>query len=73
MSIVERELDRIDGEILMGACICAHGKGVDATGHCVFAPCPPGVTGGTVFRDEETGQCMECRPGTKPSRGKCVH
>ncbi len=56
----------------MGACICDKGKGVDATGHCVFMPCPKTESGGIVFRDETTGQCMECRPGTKPSAdGKC--
>jgi hypothetical protein len=61
----------IDGEIVMGTCLCPKGKGADSTGHCVFMPCPSSETGGTVFRDE-SGQCMECRPGTKPvGNGKC--
>ena len=53
----------IDGEMLMGACICSKGKGVDSTGHCVFMPCPKSTTGTVVFRSESTGQCMECKPG----------
>jgi hypothetical protein len=58
----------------MGACICAKGKGVDSTGHCVYQPCPKGEHGGSVFRDPSSGQCMECKPGTKPTPdGKCVH
>jgi hypothetical protein len=61
----------IDGEIMMGACICSGGKGVDATGHCVYMPCPAGNNGGTVFRNTETGQCMECRPGTRPCGNSC--
>ncbi|HEY5241579.1 MAG TPA: hypothetical protein VIJ22_08945, partial [Polyangiaceae bacterium] len=32
----------LDGEEMMGACICPHGKSVDDTGHCVFARCPEG-------------------------------
>jgi hypothetical protein len=60
----------IGGEIMMGACICPSGHGVDATGHCVFmTKCPKSVNGGIVFRDETTGQCKECRPGTKPVPG----
>ena len=56
----------------MGACVCARGKGADATGHCVYPPCPRSEGGGPVFRDEQTGQCMECRPGTRPAgHGKC--
>lgn len=64
----------IDGEILMGACICDKGKTVDETGHCVYPPCPKSSTGGTAFRDESTGQCMECPGGTRPTKdGKCEH
>ncbi len=62
----------IDGEIMMGACICDKGKSVDATGHCVYSPCPKSTTGGTSFRDETTGQCMECRAGMRPTMdGRC--
>ena len=62
----------IDGEIMMGACICSKGKGADATGHCVYPPCPKSKTGGTSFRDESTGQCKECRAGLRPSSdGTC--
>ena len=61
----------IDGEEMMGACICPRGKTVDETGHCVFARCPEGTTGGTVFRNETTGECMECRPGTSPCGDHC--
>jgi hypothetical protein len=62
----------VDGEILMGACICDKGKTADATGHCVYPPCPKSTTGGTPFRDGTTGQCMECRAGTKPTKdGRC--
>ncbi len=61
----------IDGQDMMGACICPHGKSADETGHCVFTPCPPGATGGTVFRNETTGDCMECRPGTAPCGDHC--
>ena len=61
----------IDGEVMMGACICPHGKTVDETGHCKFSPCPPGTGGGTVFRDDATGDCMECRPGTVPCGDHC--
>ncbi len=61
----------IDGEILMGACICPSGKGVDATGHCVFMPCPKGNMGGVVFRNDQ-GQCMECKPGQVRSGDGCI-
>ncbi|HEY8087690.1 MAG TPA: hypothetical protein VIF09_07595, partial [Polyangiaceae bacterium] len=61
----------IDGEDMMGACICPHGKSVDDTGHCVAARCPEGTTGGTVFRNETTGDCMECHPGTVPCGDHC--
>src|SRR5579883_1221156 len=63
----------IEGEVLMGACICNEkGKAPDATGHCVYVPCPSITPGGTPFRDEKTGQCMECRAGTKPTKdGRC--
>lgn len=61
----------LDGEEMMGACICPHGKTVDETGHCVFAACPKGETGGQVFRDETTGECLECRPGTVPCGDHC--
>ena len=61
----------IDGEILMGACICPSGKGVDATGHCVFMPCPKGNLGGVVFRNDQ-GQCMECKPGQVRSGDGCI-
>jgi hypothetical protein len=55
----------------MGACICDQGKGVDATGHCVFTQCPS-AHGGATFRDPNTGQCMECRAGTRPTKdGHC--
>jgi hypothetical protein len=60
----------LDGEEMMGACICPRGKSVDETGHCVFARCPEG-TGGTVFRNETTGECMECRRGTVPCGDHC--
>lgn len=60
----------LDGEEMMGACICPHGKSVDDTGHCVFARCPEG-TGGTVFRNDATGECMECRRGTVPCGDHC--
>jgi hypothetical protein len=63
----------IDGEVLMGACICPSGKGVDATGHCVFMPCPKGNMGGVVFRSD-SGQCMECKPGqVRCGDGCCAH
>jgi hypothetical protein len=56
----------------MGACICDKGKTADATGHCVYPPCPKSTSGGTAFRDEATGQCKECRAGTKPTKdGRC--
>jgi len=61
----------IDGEVLMGACICATGKGVDATGHCVFMPCPRSTSGGTVFRND-AGQCVECRAGAIRSGDGCL-
>ena len=61
----------LDGEEMMGACICPRGKSVDETGHCVFARCPEGTTGGVVFRAESTGECMECRPGTVPCGDHC--
>jgi hypothetical protein len=62
----------IDGEILMGACICDRGMSADATGHCVLVPCPRTAEGRTGFRDPKTGQCMECRPGFRPTAdGKC--
>jgi len=61
----------LDGEEMMGACICPHGKSVDETGHCVFARCPEGSTGGTVFRNPTTGDCMECRPGTVACGDHC--
>jgi len=61
----------IDGEILMGACICPSGKGVDATGHCVFMPCPKGNMGGIVFRNDQ-GQCLECKPGQVRSGDGCM-
>ncbi len=60
----------LDGEEMMGACICPRGKSVDETGHCVFARCPEG-SGGTVFRNETTGECMECRRGTVPCGDHC--
>ena len=64
----------IDGEVAMGICLCAKGKGADATGHCVYLPCAKGDSGEAVFRDETTGQCMSCPPGTKPTKdGKCEH
>src|SRR5262249_3040508 len=64
----------VDGEVVMGTCICsAKGKTADATGHCIYPPCPKTIIGGTAFRDETTGQCLECRPGTKPTKeGKCA-
>ena len=63
----------IDGEIMMGACICSGGKGVDATGHCVYMPCPKGNMGGVVFRNDE-GKCMECKPGQiRCGDGCCKH
>jgi len=63
----------IDGEIMMGACICSGGKGVDATGHCVYMPCPKGNMGGMVFRNGE-GKCMECKPGQiRCGDGCCAH
>jgi hypothetical protein len=61
----------LDGEEMMGACLCPRGKSVDETGHCVFARCPEGTTGGIVFRAESTGECMECRPGTVPCGDHC--
>jgi hypothetical protein len=61
----------VDGEILMGACICPSGKGVDATGHCVFMPCPKGNMGGVVFRNDQ-GQCLECKPGQVRSGDGCI-
>lgn len=61
----------IDGEEMMGACICPRGKSVDETGHCVFGQCPPGTGGGPVFRNEATGECLECRPGTMPCGDHC--
>jgi hypothetical protein len=60
----------LDGEEMMGACICPRGKSVDETGHCVYAKCPEGTTGGTVFRND-SGDCMECRPGTVPCGDHC--
>jgi len=64
----------VDGEVVMGACICPDkGKTPDATGHCIYPPCPKTLIGGTAFRDEATGQCLECRAGTKPTKdGKCA-
>jgi hypothetical protein len=58
----------------MGACICSKGKSADATGHCVFmTACPKSASGGEVFRDEATGKCRECRPGTRPAPdGSCM-
>jgi hypothetical protein len=61
----------IGGEIMMGACICSSGKGVDATGHCVFMPCPKGNMGGIVFRNDQ-GQCMECKPGQVRNGDGCM-
>jgi hypothetical protein len=61
----------IDGEVLMGACICPSGKGVDGTGHCVFMPCPKSTSGGTVFRND-AGQCVECRAGAIRSGDGCL-
>lgn len=61
----------IGGEIMMGACICSSGKGVDETGHCVFMPCPKGNMGGIVFRNDQ-GQCMECKPGQVRSGDGCM-
>lgn len=62
----------IDGEVVMGACICDTGKTADADGHCGYPPCPKSTTGGAAFRDERTGQCMECRAGTTPTKdGRC--
>jgi hypothetical protein len=61
----------IDGEEMMGACICPHGKSVDETGHCVFAKCPDGATGGVVFRNQTTGDCLECKPHTIPCGDHC--
>jgi hypothetical protein len=56
---------------MMGACICEGRKIVDETGHCVDADCPS-RHGGATFRDPQTGQCMECRPGTKATKdGHC--
>jgi hypothetical protein len=60
----------LDGEEMMGACICPRGKSVDETGHCVYAKCPEGTSGGTVFRND-SGDCMECRPGTVPCSDHC--
>jgi hypothetical protein len=63
----------IDGEIMMGACICSGGKGVDATGHCVYMPCPKGNMGGVVFRNDQ-GKCLECKPGQiRCGDGCCAH
>ncbi|HTB77945.1 MAG TPA: hypothetical protein VK762_32090 [Polyangiaceae bacterium] len=63
----------VDGQVLMGVCICDKGKSADATGHCVYTQCPSEHGGGT-FRDPSTGQCMECRPGTRPTKdGHCEH
>jgi hypothetical protein len=62
----------VDGELIMGACICESGKSADGTGHCVFVPCPRTAEGRISFRDKATGQCMECRSGFRPtSDGKC--
>ncbi|MGA2451100.1 MAG: hypothetical protein ABTD50_20770 [Polyangiaceae bacterium] len=62
----------IDGDIIMGACICDQGKTADATGHCILVPCPTTAAGRVPFRDPVTGQCMECRSGFKPTKdGKC--
>ncbi len=47
----------IDGELMMGACICETGKTADATGHCVFVPCPRSAEGKVPFRNPTTGQC----------------
>jgi hypothetical protein len=58
----------VDGEIMMGACICDKGKTADAEGHCVYPPCPKSTPGAATFRDETTGQCVECRAGTTPSK-----
>jgi hypothetical protein len=56
----------------MGICVCPKGKGADDSGHCVYMPCPKSTSGGTTFRDK-TGQCKECRSGTKPAPdGSCV-
>lgn len=61
----------IGGQIIMGACICESGQAVDETGHCVDVPCPS-THGGVTFRDPKTHECMECRPGTKPTKdGHC--
>jgi hypothetical protein len=55
----------------MGACICGSGQAVDETGHCVDVACPS-VHGGATFRDPKSGDCMECRPGTRPTKdGHC--
>jgi hypothetical protein len=55
----------------MGVCICDKGKSADATGHCVYTQCPS-EHGGATFRDPSTGQCMECRPGTRATKdGHC--
>jgi hypothetical protein len=62
----------VDGELMMGACICDNGKSADATGHCVLIPCPATVAGRVAFRVKNTGQCMECRSGFRPTAdGKC--
>jgi hypothetical protein len=62
----------IDGELMMGACICDTGKSADATGHCILVPCPRTAEGRVSFRDPATGQCKECRSGLKPTAdGKC--
>lgn len=63
----------VDGDVVMGTCICREkGKTADATGHCVYPPCPK-IAGGAAFRDETTGQCMECRAGLKRTKdGGCA-
>jgi hypothetical protein len=61
----------VDGELLMGTCICPHGKGADITGHCVLMPCPKSTSGGTVFRND-AGQCVECRAGAIRSGDGCL-
>ena len=56
----------------MGACICSGGKGVDATGHCVYMPCPKGNMGGVVFRNDDAAGAWNASLAKYPVRRRLL-
>ena len=59
----------IDGQILMGVCICDKGKSADATGHCVYTQCPSEHGGGDLPRSEH-GSVHGVSPRDEAGQGR---